>query len=73
MLSERMERLAMDLKALAGSTPPATWERLRPLALEAEDLAQETARVEELERAVLQGAAEEATHAQARQARHQVV
>jgi len=67
MLSKRMERLAMDLKALAGSTPPATWERLRPLAQEAEGLAEDMSRVEAMEQAVLQGAAEEIGRGQAGQ------
>lgn len=38
-LSTRLNELAMDLRAMAGDVTPGVWQRLRPLASEAEELA----------------------------------
>lgn len=57
-ISERLNALAAKLRDGAGNVPPATWQWLRPLANEAEALAQDAARVEDLEAACINGARE---------------
>lgn len=49
VLSTRLKLLTEDLRDLAGSVPPGAWQRLRPLANEAEELAALARQSEELE------------------------
>lgn len=49
VLSTRLKLLTDDLRDLAGSVPPGVWQRLRPLANEAEELAGLARQSEELE------------------------
>lgn len=67
-LSTQLEALAAKLREGAGNVTPATWQWLRPIANEAEELAEEAARVENLEAAFIDGAREAGHGRQALQA-----
>lgn len=58
-LSARARLLAQDLRDLAGNVTPAVWQRLRPLANEAAEIADLAERSEDFEATVLGAAREE--------------